>query len=108
MAVPRTALIHKSFICFGIMLLCVLTGMDDISGSWQPLNLSVPVIQSGSSPDDGTENGFKSASSHAAWRDGVDAAMQPSFSRAYLGGLKWQTKLICLSTSHNRAPPVIF
>jgi hypothetical protein len=107
MAVPRTALIHKSFICFGIMLLCLLTGMGDISGSWQPLNLSVPVIQSGSSPDDGTEHGFKSANSHAAWKDSVDTAKQPSFSRAYFGELKWQIKRICLSSSHNRAPPVV-
>ncbi len=91
--------------CLVIMILCLITGIDDVSGFWQPLNISVPVIQSGNGQDDGEGHGAKSLHNFSAWRDAIDVAQQLSFSQVYLGEIKWQVNLIYLSSSHNRAPP---
>lgn len=87
------------------MILCLLTGMDDISGFWQPLNTNVPIIQSGNGQDDGEDHGVKSLYKLAKWIDAIDVAEQLSFSQVYLEEAKCQATLIYLSSSHDRAPP---
>lgn len=87
------------------MILCLLTGIDDVSGFWQPLNVSVPMIQSGNGQDDVEDHSVKAVFIHPAWRDANNVAQQLSFSKAYLEEIKWQVNLIYLSPSHTRAPP---
>jgi hypothetical protein len=105
MAIHKRIAFPKSIICLGIMVLCLLTGIDDISGFWQPLNISVPTIQSGNGQDDGGDHSVKAIYNHPTWRDAISVAQQLSFSQAYLEEIKWQVSLIHLSSSHNRAPP---
>ena len=96
----------KPITCIVIMILCLLSGIDDISGFWQPLNVSVTVIQSGSSQDDDDgDHCVKVEYNNPPWRDTIDVAQQLSFSQAYFEEIRWQVNLIYLNSSHNRAPP---
>jgi hypothetical protein len=107
MAMQNSNFSRKSIIYLGIMILCLLTGIDDISGFWRPFNGSGPLIQSGSGQDNGEDNSFKSVFTHPAWRDAIDVAQRRSFSQAYLEEIKWQIGNY-LSPAHNRAPPSLF
>jgi hypothetical protein len=92
--------------CLVIMILCLLTAIDDISGCWQPLTTTVPIIQSGSSQDDdGDGHIVNSVCNLSTWGGAIDVTQRFSFSQAYLEEIKWQVSLIYLSSSHNRAPP---
>jgi hypothetical protein len=107
MTIQKRIASQKPLICLGIMVLCLLTGIDDISGSWQPLNISVPMIQSGNGQDDGGDHSVKAIYNHPTWRNVISVAQQQSFSKTYLEEIKWQVSLIYLSSSHNRAPPYV-
>ena len=97
---------QKPIICLGIMLLCLLTGMDDISGCWQPMNFGVAMIQSaGTQDDDGGDHSIKAIHNLVVWKDAIHVARQPAFSQAYSEEIKWQVSAIYLSSSLNRAPP---
>jgi len=105
MAMHKKGFPRKTVIYLGIMLLCLMTGVDDISGFWPPLNITVPMIQSGNSQDNGENHIFKAVLIHSAWRDAINVAKQMSFSQSHLQEIKWQVSLIYLSASHTRAPP---
>jgi len=105
MAIHKRIVSKEPVICLGIMILCLLTGIGYVSGFWQPLNISVPMIQSGSCQDDGGDHSVKATYGHPTWRDAINVAQQPSFSQAYLEEIKWQVSLLYLSSSRNRAPP---
>lgn len=87
------------------MVLCLLTGMDDISGAWQQLNVCATMVQSGDGHDDGEDYAVKFSNKHASWKDAIDVAQQLFFCQAYPEEVKCQATLVELSTSHNRAPP---
>ena len=105
MAIHKKVSFQKPIIYLGIMILCLLTGIDDISGFWQPLNINVSMIQSGNGQADGEDHSVNTVFIHPAWRDANNVAQQLSFSQAYLEEIKWQVSLIYLSPSHTRAPP---
>jgi hypothetical protein len=105
MALHKIISSRKPIICLGIMILCLLTGVDDISGFRQPSNINVPMIQSGNGQADIEDHNAKTVYIHPAWRDANDVAQQLSFSQACLEEIKWQVSLIYLSPSHTRAPP---
>ncbi|MFA6411333.1 MAG: hypothetical protein WCW53_01470 [Syntrophales bacterium] len=105
MAIRKIISSQKPIICLGIMMLCLLTGTDDISGFWQPSNINVPMIQSGNGQADTEDHSVKAVFFRPAWRDASNVAQQLSFSQAYLEEIKWQISLIYLSPSHARAPP---
>lgn len=105
MATQKRSFPRKSIIYLGIMALCLITGMDDISGFWQPLNVSVPVIQSVNGQDNGENHSIQEVFIHPAWRDAINVAQRLSFSQALIEEIKWQTRLIYLRPSHTRAPP---
>jgi len=95
----------KPVTCIVIMILCLLSGIDDISGYWQPLNVTVPTIRSGGGQDDNEDHCVKVECNSAPWKDTIDVAQQLSFSQVYLKEIIWQVNLIYLNSSHNRAPP---
>jgi hypothetical protein len=97
---------RKSIIYLGIMILCLLTMIDDVSGFWRPLNVSVSMIQSGGNgQDNGEDQSYKVVFIRPAWRDAINVAQRLSFSQVYLEEIKWQISIIYLSPSHTRAPP---
>jgi hypothetical protein len=95
----------KPIICVAIMVLFLLTGMDDISGVWQQLNVCATMIQSGDGHDDGQDRAVKSLNKHASWKDGIDVSQQFCFSQAYLEEVKCQVTLHDINSFHDRAPP---
>jgi hypothetical protein len=101
----RKRITKKPIILVAIMVLCLLTGMDDISGAWQQLNVCATMVQSGDGHDDGEDYAVKSLNKHAPWRDAIDVLQHLSFSQVYLEEVKCQATLLGLSISHNRAPP---
>jgi hypothetical protein len=105
MAMHRSSFSRKSLIYLGIMILCLLTGIDDTSRFWQPVNDSGPLIQSENGQDNGEDDSFKAVLIHPAWRDAINVAQRLSLSQAYLEEIKWQISNIYLSPSHTRAPP---
>jgi hypothetical protein len=106
MAIWKRITFKKSVMCLGIMILCLLAGIDDILGFWQPMNFGVAVIQSASSQDDdGGHHSIKAVYCQASWKCTTNIARQLSFSQAYREEIKWQVSLICLGSFHDRAPP---
>ena len=89
------------------MTLCLLAGIDDIWGFWQPLNFGVAMIQSaGSQDDDGDDPSIKDVCRLASWKSPIDISRQLSFSQAYrVEEIKWHVSAIYLDSSRNRAPP---
>ncbi len=103
MAMQIIIISRKLIIYLGILILCVLTGIDDLSGLCQQLNSAVPIIQSGNGQEDGGDH--KVTAIHPAWRDTINVSQQLSFSKACLEEIKWQVNPIHIRSSHNRAPP---
>jgi hypothetical protein len=91
--------------CFAIMILCLLVGIGDLSGFWQPLHIPLPMIQSVSGQDDDGDHDAHAMGNYAAWRDAVDVAQPLSFLQVYVEEIKWRISLVFLSSSPDRAPP---
>jgi hypothetical protein len=85
------------------MILSLLTGINMISGFYQPSNISVPIIISGNDQNDVEDNNDKTLRNYSTCRDIIDTEQKLLFSLAYLE--EYPTSLIYLLSSHNRAPP---
>ena len=105
MAMQKRLSYNIPMTCLVIIILCLLTVIDDISGCWQPFMTTAPIIQSGNNQDDGDGHIVNSVCYLSTWGGAIDVAQPFSFSQAYLEEIKWQVSLIYLSSSHNRAPP---
>ena len=94
----------KDIICLAIMVSFLSAGMNEISETWKPLNISVCIIQ-GDEDDKGPYHCFKSLYNHTQGRESIDVKKHLSTSNADLEEIKCQVTLICLSSSCDRAPP---
>ena len=108
MAIQKRVNSSRPIIYLGIMImiLCLMTGIDVISGFWQPSNKSVPIIQSGNDQDEVEDHSVEVLHNHPTCIDAIDAAQQLCSFMTYLEGIKCQVNRIYLSSSHGRAPPV--
>lgn len=104
MMMQKIRLSHKPFIGLCILLLCLMTSIDDLNGFWQQCNTQVPIVQSAGiqGADDLKSRPLSTAS---AIVDEIDVSIYPSFSFFFLNKTQSNSTLVYLNSSRNRTPP---
>jgi hypothetical protein len=95
----------KLLIGISVLLLCLLTFIDDITGSLKPFSILIPVIQNADEQEAGEDRRNISSYTFTAGGETSRLSRPSPFFEACSAGSECQKYRVCSDSSHNRAPP---